>query len=541
MGKKNKTKKQSKSLDPNVFVNGNYSYITNASSPEFAVILKPGECILKKYLGKITLGQAYTLPLTIDKLNVYLFSDSFFTSLTGIRKLIIPKGFSEHYIDFLDSDLWALSTVSEFIVEEGTEGFHTIDGVLFYNDILVRYPPLKEASEYSIPDGTTMIASCAFYGARNLETIFISGSVEDIEEDAFARCNKMKSIEIPENVTHTMNSLFTECASLESVDFRSCSPEVYIESSDFFGCPSLKSIKINEDNPVYCVQDDVVYMRPGVPSIFDKKRVRDKYRLVYYPSNKSGDTFIIPENVGYISSFAFVDNRNLVNIKAFSLPDVNDYAFEGSKFDLSSLEVIGNESSEQTQYKERSTNSSEDEGEASYLFPDTLVTVADKFVCIHNGHHLKDKKVKLRMVDPSNHLHDIVIKVGYCVECSRYYLYTNLFEQKLASYLNSGWKLIGTQFLFPGNRIVGYRVRKDNGSMATESVLKMCGYSVGNSSMLSDLARLAILTDIIKKELLSKQEIMSYLNHFIEYNGKAPDRDMSQAIADWKHDLLALE
>ena len=73
--------------------------------------------------------------------------------------------------------------------------------------------------------------------------------------------------------------------------------------------------------------------------------------------------------------------------------------------------------------------------------------------------------------------------------------------------------------------------------MATESILKLCGYTVGYNSPLTASDRHSILQGIIDKGLLGRQEIMSYLNHFIEFNGRTPSKDMSKAVADWEEDL----
>lgn len=492
---------------------GNYTYKQTTN----------GNYILHAYLGDIEASGKYRLPKEVNGHPVSSFTSDFARMLNEISRLIIPADFGQMDNDEMANVLTSLRSVSEFIVD-GDGPYKTIDGVLFYGTELIKYPPLRKGTKYVIPVGTTRISSAAFFGARNLISIDIPDTVEEIGEDAFGSCYNLSSLLIPESVKFMGISAFIDCTSLESVLFESCDTDFYIDGSDFIGCIALKSIYINPNNPIYFVRNGVIYMRPGYFSLMDKKHEREGYRLIYYPAAKEGDNYLIPYDVEYIESYAFISNQYLKKIYAHKLPDINKFSFGGSPFDISQIEILP--------WDSRFKNTP-----LGYIYPDTIITVADNFLCMSNGHHLKDKKAKIRMIDPYNHLVDIPIEIGYCIECSRYYMYSDFYKKDIGPLCDEGWKIIAAQFQLPNKKVVGYKIHRANGIMATESVLKLCGYTVGYNSGLTARERQSILKEIIEKGLLSRQEIMSYQNHFIEFNGKTPSKDMSKAIADWEEDL----
>ena len=56
--------------------------------------------------------------------------------------------------------------------------------------------------------------------------------------------------------------------------------------------------------------------------------------------------------------------------------------------------------------------------------------------------------------------------------------------------------------------------------LASESPLKLCGYSVSQTDGLSDRERQSIISQVIDKNILQKREVICYLEHFINMNGK---------------------
>jgi len=66
------------------------------------------------------------------------------------------------------------------------------DGILFNKDktVLIRYPPSRQDTAYTIPNGVTSIGDRAFYSCGNLTSVTIPNSVTSIDEYAFSHCVK---------------------------------------------------------------------------------------------------------------------------------------------------------------------------------------------------------------------------------------------------------------------------------------------------------------------------------------------------------------
>ena len=69
-----------------------------------------------------------------------------------------------------------------------------------------------------IPDGVTVIGNYAFYNCENLKSIVIADSVTSIGDKAFSNCTSLTSIVIPDNVTSIGEYAFYKCYSLARIE-----------------------------------------------------------------------------------------------------------------------------------------------------------------------------------------------------------------------------------------------------------------------------------------------------------------------------------
>lgn len=74
--------------------------------------------------------------------------------------------------------------------------FSTQDGVLFNasRTLLIAYPASKEQSAFTVPSKVKVIASYAFYGAKNLTQMIYSGGLTTISSYAFSNAKKLAGI-----------------------------------------------------------------------------------------------------------------------------------------------------------------------------------------------------------------------------------------------------------------------------------------------------------------------------------------------------------
>ena len=75
----------------------------------------------------------------------------------------------------------------------------------------------NEVTDYSIPEGVTIIRGSTFYNCSGLKSITIPNSVTNIESEAFYGCSGLTSVTIPNSVTSLGSYAFYGCSGLQSV------------------------------------------------------------------------------------------------------------------------------------------------------------------------------------------------------------------------------------------------------------------------------------------------------------------------------------
>lgn len=180
-----------------------------------------------------------------------------------------------------------------------------------------------ELKSVEIPSSVTTIGQEAFSLCSKLVYINIPASVTEIGGRAFSHCESLRSITLPQGLQTIHDALFSCCKELTSIEIPSSVTE--IEGSPFSGsgittlnipasvtkmCTeghevmffgvNLATINVDKDNPQYCSIDGV---------LFDKSMTR----LILYPCNKPGSSYIVRDGVNTIGPSAFM-NSNLISI-----------------------------------------------------------------------------------------------------------------------------------------------------------------------------------------------------------------------------------
>ena len=212
------------------------------------------------------------------------------------------------------------SSLTAITVDESNPIYSSENNVLLSK----KYKSLIRAGvgleKYDIPSWVTSIGNSAFKGCRSLASINIPSSVTSIGEYAFRGCSSLTSINIPSSVTSIGNEAFSDCRSLTSINIPSSVTS--IGKYAFSGCSSLTAITVDESNPIYSSENNVLFSKN------DKSLIRAGFGLEKYD---------IPSWVTSIGEYAFrgCNSLTFINIPS-SVTSIGEYAFR----DCSSLTSI---------------------------------------------------------------------------------------------------------------------------------------------------------------------------------------------------------
>ena len=278
-------------------------------------------------------------------------------SLTG---LFIPQSV-ESIGGGIFGDCDALQSVE---IEDENNNFIFKDGILYdvKNGILVSAVNSLIPEKVIVDECTKTIDYSAFADCNNLYEIEIPQGVVNIGEKAFARLDNLKNIDIPDSVTNITTLAFYRCNGLVSVQVPGS--VTAIKNGTFRECNNLKKVILNEGVAkiegsafVFCSSLEQIKLPQSLMSIgsgaFDNCTSLISVEL---PDNAiiSSDTFkecknlsdivISDTNNNYIVKNGILYNKNMTRILCypagikdteFFVPDtvktIGDFAFYGTK------------------------------------------------------------------------------------------------------------------------------------------------------------------------------------------------------------------
>ncbi len=152
---------------------------------------------------------------------------------------------------------WALTnnkSMKEFVVDENSEYFTAVDGVLFTKDkqTLVCYPTAKGiefdrygqptgTTTYAVPEGTVNIANRAFYRCGAITEITLPSTLKNIGEMSFHRCEELGNLAFPEGLETIGKDAFTYCSKMTELVFPASMKSIATYAFSF--CENVKHIK----------------------------------------------------------------------------------------------------------------------------------------------------------------------------------------------------------------------------------------------------------------------------------------------------------
>lgn len=230
------------------------------------------------------------------------------------------------------------------IAEEAFEYCENLTDVTMPDSLLyICYSAFGDCHNLSaVKFGTNLksIGSYAFEWCNSLSEIVIPSSVYEIGDCSFYCCSSLSKLEIENGVKEIYGQAFWGCSSLESV-FIPESVE-YLSSSAFADSEKLKNINVSENNQYFCSEDGILFANDLDYNWDEDDNVtitikEEMVALVCYPKGKTATSYSIPSSVYSIRSYAFYGNKDLESV---DIPNTVSYIDSGAFSVCSSLKSI---------------------------------------------------------------------------------------------------------------------------------------------------------------------------------------------------------
>lgn len=154
------------------------------------------------------------------------------------------------------------------------------------------------------------------FGDRDIDGITIASQIKVIGQGAFLNSDKLTAVnfESGSRLTRIAENAFSGCSNLPEITIPQGVTE--IGENAFAYCDKLEKVIVENGNTAYSSEDGVLYNS-------------DKTVLIYYPQNKTDETFTVPSSVTHIEKYAFRGNKHINTVNMQSVQEVGLFAFVG--------------------------------------------------------------------------------------------------------------------------------------------------------------------------------------------------------------------
>ena len=347
----------------NDFLTGGYDALASIEvaedNPSYKTIdgvlfSKDGKRLIKRPRGKD--AENYVVPDGVEEIG-----NGAFRACSLLKTLAIPERVAK-IGEYAFSGCVGLTSID---VAAKNPAYCSIDGVLFSKDesgnprVLVKYPSASERERYAIPPLVEEFEIDALNGSVSLKSIDVSASVEKGLE-TFLNCPNLEAINVDGNNRRYRSHdgvLFSKRGTVLYQYPAGKTDENYvvprgvdsIGGTSFWGCASLKTIKLPEDlrrlglvpfdrcDGLTSIEVDAKneYYRSVDGVLFSK----ENNSLVKFPKGKVSENYVVPGDVVKIERQAFDGCSGLTSITlSDGVEEIGEKAFANCS-NLKTIEI----------------------------------------------------------------------------------------------------------------------------------------------------------------------------------------------------------
>ena len=160
-----------------------------------------------------------------------------------------------------------------------------------------------------------------------------------------------------------------------------------------------------------------------------------------------------------------------------------------------------------------------------------FVIKSNVFQCVHDSHNIENIVGIINILNTKGEIEQQKVSAGYCNECKVYFIMQSTYQQLIKKGILL-CKIVDYKSFLAGDYRHGF-------NLAKESILKQYGYNVSQRDGLSESDRQNNLSALIDTGIISKAEVISYLDFFIRQ--KSGLDNMILAVEKWKKARVFIE
>lgn len=274
-------------------------------------VTKIGVCAFVECVGL----KSFTVPNSVTSIDVAAFF-----RCSNLESLVLGEK-----VSFIGKDAFKNCLgLKKIEVSEKNTNYSSIDGILADKEktTLLQFPNAK-TSDFNVPDMIKIIGEDAFAGCENIKTIILPEHVTTISPRAFAECINLTNIKVGNNIDSIGPRAFQDCNSLEG--FALSEKLSHIADSAFLFCTGLKSIII--PNGVKTIGISAFNGSKGMNNKTIGYGVQTIGDWAFWGCSGIIDTLFIPDNVTDVGYSAFGYNWASVLIIGKKVEKIGDDAF----------------------------------------------------------------------------------------------------------------------------------------------------------------------------------------------------------------------
>ena len=270
-----------------------------------------------------------------------------------LREVYLPSTVILHVdvgnVAGVDGDQWIkwCPKLEKIEVSQENTNITSLDGILYSKDMtwLLLYPAGISQETFVVPDGVKRLRDESCTGNPYVKEIILPEGLTIIGYWSFVNCYSLERINIPETCQFIGQYIIRQ-TNIQTLHIPAS--VTGIAPSAFFQAQKLESISVDKNNPVYYVEDGVLFCHG-----------EDAEYLICYPAQKENSSYTIPEGcrlqdscfygAANLETVQFNDTITTIpystfsgcsNLKYIVLPDTVISIEDSAFFDCTSLATV---------------------------------------------------------------------------------------------------------------------------------------------------------------------------------------------------------